>query len=229
MCIVDERFYRALEREDLESREDDEAAQRELVRRDVRNQLRELNDRNYLENNPFEAVEAYREVKNKAIEYDLDLEEDFDDTLYADGQEIFSTLLNNSEYKAAEQCAEVADIDEEFIEKRIDAEAEQKGLFQSGRPQSAFAIADLFGIENKMKELASDVYESIPVESRPIFTNYLQEKGIQPPNPLESDVEEAKNRYKNRAEEIEQEIAELKSELEETRDNRDSYDRFLEQ
>lgn len=55
MCMVDERFYRALEREDLESREDDEAAQRELVRRDVRDQLRELNDRDYLENNPFGA------------------------------------------------------------------------------------------------------------------------------------------------------------------------------
>jgi len=42
-------------------------------------------------------------------------------------------------------------------------------------------------------------------------------------------VEEAKNRYDNRAEEIEQEIAELKSELEETQNNRDSYNRFLEQ
>jgi len=227
--MIDEKFYRALERENLESREDDEAAQRELVRRDLRDQLREINKRQYLQNNSFEAVETYEKINDRAEEHDFDLEDDFDDALYVDGQEIFSTLLNNRDYKAAQQMAEVADVDEDFIEERIDAKAENNGLFQSGGSQSAFVIADLFGIEDKMRELATDVYESIPVESRPIFTNYLEEKGIQPPNPLEEDVEEAKNRYDNRAEEIEQEIAELKSELEETQNNRESYNRFLEQ
>lgn len=223
MIEQEEEFYRSLTERNLEEREDDGSAKRELIRRDVRDNLRKCQSVNFWSDNPFQAVDHLRESTEKIDQYGFDVKQDFEQDIGIEHKKFFSRLVSSGNYKAAQLYAEETDVEEEHVDKMIEVEA-----YGLGNHKDAFALADLLGREDLMEDIAEPLYDSLDDGARPLFASYLEEQGLDTPNSVDSAVSDAKEHYSNKAEEIEDQIAKLESELEETQTNRESYNRFLE-
>jgi len=218
----DEEFYRTLTRDNLQNREGDGSAKRELTRRDVRDNLRMCQSVDFWSENPFQAVDRLRESTEKIDQYNFDVKEDFETDIGMEHKKFFSRLVSTGNHKAAQLYAEETDVDEDHIDNMIEMQA-----YGVGNYKSAFALADLLGREDLMEDIAEPIYDSLDEGARPLFNAYLEEQGLDTPNSVESSVAEAKEHYSNRAEKIENQIARLESELEETQNHQENYDRFL--
>lgn len=221
----EKEFYQHLTTETLKSQKDNEAAEKELARREIRDNFREFQDIKIWEENLSWAAKQLVESTERIREHGLDIKQDFEDSLGRTHNEFFSNLLSSGNYKAAEIYARETQVDSEYIRMSL-----EDGVLTSNRfrdHKNAFSVAELLGREDLMEELAEPVYESLDVEARPLFLSYLDEIGIDSPESVEDSVENVESHYDDKSSKIKRKISELERELEKTECQKESYGRFL--